>query len=69
MVICIHDLEQRSCGVCSQPRRPAPPPRRLGPWFSARYESECDCGEPIRPGDDARSDGDGGWLCADCGAR
>ena len=40
----------------------------LGPWFQASYDSDCDgCGEPITEGDTIRSDGEGGWLCTECG--
>lgn len=37
----------------------------LGPVFTATYttESTC-CGEMIRPGDEARADGSGGWIHA-----
>lgn len=38
----------------------------LGPIFTASYETECEsCDEPIRPGEDARADGQGGWIHAD----
>lgn len=37
----------------------------LGPTFAATYETECEsCEDPIEPGDDARSDGQGGWIHA-----
>ena len=49
------------------PRVELGPPDKLGPWFIATFDSECDgeCGGFIQEGDDARSDGDGGWLCRD----
>lgn len=45
-----------------------------GPWFIATFDSDCDgdepdCGGTIREGEDARSDGAGGWLCLECGRR
>lgn len=39
-----------------------------GPWFDARFDSDCDdCGDLIQEGDQIRSDGAGGWLCETCG--
>lgn len=39
-----------------------------GPWFTARFDSDCDgCGDLIQEGDDIRSDGAGGYLCEPCG--
>lgn len=39
-----------------------------GPWVTAVYRGRCDeCGGTIIPGDEIRSDGDGGWLCYICG--
>lgn len=42
-----------------------------GPWFVAGFDSECDGENPdcdqIWEGDQARSDGAGGWLCSTCG--
>ena len=36
--------------------------------FPARYDGDCDaCGYPFDAGDMIRSDGEGGWLCEDCG--
>ena len=36
--------------------------------FPARYDGECDgCGAEFEAGDEIRSDGEGGWLCEDCG--
>lgn len=42
----------------------------LGPWVRAGYDGECDgtCGGAIMEGDEIRADGQGGWLCSDCGA-
>lgn len=40
----------------------------FGPWFTAGFDSDCDeCGGPIDEGDRIRSDGEGGWLCEECG--
>lgn len=37
------------------------------PWFVAAYFGSCSvCGEDIEPGDDIRSDGDGGWERREC---
>lgn len=39
-----------------------------GPWVDAAFDGECDgCDAPIEVGDRIRSDGEGGWLCEDCG--
>jgi hypothetical protein len=41
-----------------------------GPWFEAAFDGGCDgCGEQIEAGDRIRSDGEGGWLCSDCGSQ
>jgi hypothetical protein len=40
----------------------------MGPWFDARFDSECDdCGAPIEAGDRIRADGTGGYICETCG--
>ena len=36
-----------------------------GPWFPARFDSEC--GDPIDEGDTIRADGEGGYVCEPCG--
>lgn len=52
----------------AQPSRPTLPDSGYGPWFVAGYDSECDgCPAGIMEGDQSRSDGAGGWLCAECG--
>lgn len=39
-----------------------------GPWFPARFDSECDtCGDTILEGDEIRADGTGGYACEGCG--
>ena len=43
-------------------------PSSYGPWFTASYDSDCsECGCLVSEDDQIRSDGDGGWLCEDCG--
>jgi hypothetical protein len=40
----------------------------LGCWFVAAYHGDCaECGEDIDPDDEIRSDGEGGYLCRECG--
>lgn len=40
----------------------------LGPWVRAGYGGLCDaCDGSIVEGDQIRADGQGGWLCSDCG--
>jgi hypothetical protein len=76
------DLLKDQCGHCHPERLPQPkvpqavrarmgPERiRYGPWFPAAFPSECDgCGGDIGEGDRIRSDGEGGWLCPDCGEQ
>lgn len=41
-------------------------PSGVGPAIPALYPGRCPCGETITPGDDIRSDGDGGWVRAEC---
>lgn len=42
----------------------------LGPWFIASYDGECaGCGDEICEDDEIRADGEGGYLCGDCGDR
>jgi len=75
------DLLKESCAHCHPERFPKPQMLRshmaaatlgqpqYGPWFVARFDSECagPCGGRIGEGDPARSDGEGGWLCQLCG--
>jgi hypothetical protein len=76
---CKHEIDIATCGDCT-PRHGAEPatvgPRRsgygrgtLGPWFTASLDGDCSgpCGGEIWEGDRIRSDGEGGWLCSDCG--
>ncbi|HEX5705632.1 MAG TPA: hypothetical protein VFX97_20705 [Pyrinomonadaceae bacterium] len=41
-----------------------------GPWVLAAFDGECDgtCGGSILEGGEIRANGEGGWLCGDCGA-
>lgn len=69
---CIHDLRPADCSFCKPKPAPRPAfaqPAELGPWITASYCTDCagDCGGEICPGEEARSDGAGGWLCWSCG--
>ena len=56
------------CGTCYPPAGRPPSPQLWGPWFTASYNSDCaGCGNGIFPHDEIRADGDGGYLCSDCG--
>jgi hypothetical protein len=69
------DLPTDGCAHCKglNPTPAAPRGHQsgdLGPWISARYEGRCaGCGDDINPGDTIRADGQGGWLCHDCGTE
>jgi hypothetical protein len=71
MATCKHGLES-GCADCN-PSLPAvspyyEPDAQPGPWFEARFSSDCHgCGGDITEGDYIRSDGAGGWLCGICG--
>lgn len=53
----------------AQPPAPGRGPD-LGPWFTAMHESDCaGCGGEIMAGDEIRADGEGGWLCTECGSE
>jgi hypothetical protein len=49
----------------------AEPDSLFGVWFTAGFDSDCDGDHEdcrgIFEGEPARSDGQGGWLCALCG--
>lgn len=74
---CIHDLDPATCSVCNgaekrqQAQRPftsAAERGVYGPWFTARFPGMCTgCPADIRPGDTIRADGDGLYLCEECG--
>ena len=66
------DLLRSQCGHCTGRdgggEASELDPRKFGPWFQARYDGECDnCGYEFQAGDSIRSDGNGGWLCGECG--
>jgi hypothetical protein len=76
------DLPKDMCGYCKpellpQTRIPQAARNRMGPerprygsWFPASFPGECDgCGGHIDEGDQIRSDGEGGWLCEECGEQ
>ena len=43
------------------------PPVTLGPWITAAYPGECECGGSFDEGEQIRADGEGGWLAECCG--
>ena len=58
------------CGWSRPPYRKARvmPRSGPGPWFPARFDSECDtCGDVILADDEIRADGTGGYACEGCG--
>jgi hypothetical protein len=58
----------QSCATCNPAARLAPSPELWGPWFAATYNGDCEgCGDGILPGDSIRPDGEGGYLCGECG--
>jgi hypothetical protein len=66
-----HGLELGSCADCRPRAARAPgwpaPRSGPGPYFTAGHPGHCaGCGEDIRPGDEIRADGDGGWERRDC---
>lgn len=70
------DLPVDQCGHCRAGTKTMPEEVQssrdqfaLGPWITAQYPGRCseNARHPVRPGDQIRSDGQGGWLCADCG--
>jgi hypothetical protein len=75
----ITDLLADQCGHCNGAEKRAAEAERetfrrtagrgaCGPWFTAQYAGMCKgCSEDIEPGDTIRADGDGRYLCADCG--
>jgi hypothetical protein len=64
------DLPVDSCAHCTgrTGNAEAREPAHYGPWFDAAYPGRCqDCDERIEPGGRIRADGEGGYLCAECG--
>jgi hypothetical protein len=75
---CIHDLDPATCSVCNGAEKRAAAESATfrstaergtyGPWFAAKFSGMCNgCFEDIEPGDTIRADGDGCYLCEDCG--
>jgi hypothetical protein len=67
---CIHDLALASCAVCNGAEKRTAEEERpeRGAWFSARYGGTCsDCRDGFAAGQKIRADGEGGYLCEDCG--
>lgn len=66
---CIHEMNRSQCTFCKpRTRVPAQDSAQWGPWLSARLPGHCvSCGDAIRPGQEARSNGRRGWLCGTCG--
>jgi hypothetical protein len=70
----VMDLPRSSCAHCTG-RNGDPADMALlaernpGPWIEAQYRGNCsECRGRIQPGAQIRPDGQGGWLCASCGA-
>lgn len=69
------DVKQRADGTTETTihvdglfQQPVKPDSTLGPWITASYSSECaGCGGRNDEGEQIRADGEGGWLCSDCG--
>jgi hypothetical protein len=68
------DLPKDQCGHCRTGSATLPaiaggPAPQKGPWITAKYTGRCSAREAhqIHPGDQIRSDGEGGWLCWRCG--
>jgi hypothetical protein len=61
------DLLVSQCAHCRP--KPARDTSGFGVWITAGFDSDCDgpCGGGISEGDACRSDGEGGWLCRNCG--
>jgi hypothetical protein len=72
---CIHDLDPASCAVCNGAEKrgtfqSAMERGAYGPWFAAQYAGMCaGCFDDIEPGGTIRADGDGCYLCEDCGGE
>jgi len=67
---CKHEMLPGQCAECGPAAKPVLITLELGPWFAARYTSgQCSqCGKKIYEGHEIRADGEGGYLCATCGA-
>lgn len=59
--------ELGTTSMFQQPAKPEPE-HELGPWITATYVGKCEgCESVIDEGDTIRADGQGGWLCGECG--
>jgi hypothetical protein len=57
---CRPTLASLQAGAIARPLR--------GPWFEARLTRRCsNCDNTIHPGCQIRADGQGGYLCPNCG--
>jgi hypothetical protein len=66
----ITDLFADSCSHCTGRGEEIPErdTAAFGPWFPARFPGRCsDCDKRTGPEDRIRADGEGGYLCEDCG--
>lgn len=65
------------CGLCGRPlgecggghsRRTIPDTAfQDKPWVEAEFFGRCACDRKVVPGMQIKSDGEGGWLCGECG--
>jgi hypothetical protein len=67
------DLLVDQCGHCTgaekRLEKESAEPGVYGPWITAGHPGMCSgCWEDIKAGDQIRADGDGCWLCAECGS-
>jgi len=64
----VTELEVSGCAHCRKLPDAPPEIRSLGPFFAAAYPGRCsDCDGYFGDGDRIRADGEGGYLCTDCG--
>lgn len=64
------ELLVADCAHCRGHQAPSREPSSagLGPWFTASYYSHCSmCDSATYEGDQIRADGQGGYLCSECG--
>lgn len=73
----LSELPKDQCAHCKAGTRVLPDEIQVpgdhrptaGPWITAQLHGRCagNRRHQVQPGDQIRSDGAGGWLCADCG--
>jgi hypothetical protein len=64
----VTELEVTGCAHCRPVIDTPRPARALGRWFPARYAGRCsDCDTRFHEDEEIRADGEGGYLCEDCG--